>query len=320
VPGGKPARMPFHREKTVRIFIASLRARALLGAALAAAVPLPGQACSTCACGDNTITLMGAEKPFAGRLRAALDYHVRSETFGGGVDYQSIDEDRMVLGLSYSPAPDATLSVQVPYVHKHMKDATLTETDARGVGDTDVTARLVLWRDQPQLSRHLAGLRAGVRLGTSDEVTDSQGNLVDIDAQPDAGAFAPNVGLWYGYYNMPVFVSFSTAYMFYGHGNQGLDPGDALVASLNAQYGTGNWALQLGLDGRHTGRNRFSGVDDPDSGGTVIALAPGGVLRFGPDFLVHAAVQIPVSRQLNGVQDERTAWRVGVAWDFGGDE
>ena len=39
-------------------------------------------ACSTCKCGDYTITLFGTEKAYDGRLRVGLDYLYRSETAG----------------------------------------------------------------------------------------------------------------------------------------------------------------------------------------------------------------------------------------------
>lgn len=287
-------------------------------AALALAVN-PVWACSTCACGDYTITLMGAEKPFGGRFRAALDYAVRSELKGtrGQPDEQDLDEWRTSLGLSYSFGNGLTLAAQVPFVRKRVRNANLQEFETEGLGDMDLLLRWVAFRDQPATPRHLAGLRAGVRLPTSEEVEDAQGQVVDIDAQPDAGAAAPNLGLWYGYYAFPVFVSASAFYLFYGEGRQDFEPGDAAVASLVGQYALGqSVALQLGLDARHTDANRFSGVEDPHSGGFLAMGFAGGVLRFGPDFLIHAGVQVPLVEALDGEQEEKTGVRVGLAYDF----
>ena len=296
-----------------RAFVAAVFALALL------LQPRGAAACSTCACGDYTITLMGAEKPYAGRLRAAADFAMRSETKGaaGQLDFQDIDEWRTNLGLSYSPSPRLTIGAQVPLVKKRVRFGNLAEIETEGVGDADLLLRWAAWQDRATMPRHMAGLRAGVRLPTSEEVKDGNGNRIDIDAQPDPGATAPNLGGWYGYYRFPLFVTASAYYLKYGEGNQDFEPGDALIASVSGQYALGeSFAIQLGLDGRHTQRNRFSGVEDPNSGGVLTMGFAGAVLRFGADFLVHAGIQFPLHEDLNGVQEEERSYRIGLAYDF----
>jgi hypothetical protein len=296
-----------------------IRAGKLLVAAVLTAASPATLACSTCACGDNTITLMGVEKPFGGRFRAAVDYNTRTEEKGtsGSLDRQVIDEQRINLGISYSFSPKLTAAAQLPFVRKHVRNANLGEIEAEGLGDMDVTLRWTAYSDGRAFPRHLGGVRAGIRLPTSDEVKDSSGALVDIDAQPDAGATAPNLGLWYGYYALPVFVSVSGYHLFYGDGRQGFDPGDATILSVTGQYAvTDSFAVQAGLDARHTDSNRFSGVEDPNSGGTLGMGSLGVVYRFGADFLVHAGVQLPLIEDLYGEQSEETAYRIGLAYDF----
>jgi hypothetical protein len=61
------------------------RARvALIGATLTAvgSLPAPAQACASCGCGDPTLTTLGTTKPFAGRLRAALQLAYRTDAVG----------------------------------------------------------------------------------------------------------------------------------------------------------------------------------------------------------------------------------------------
>jgi len=291
---------------------------AAAAALLALSAAPPAWACSTCACGDYTITLMGAEKPYAGRLRGAIDFSARSETKGrsGQLDYRDIDEWRTSIGLSYSLDPRLTLGAQLPLVRKRVRSGNLGEIESRGLGDADLLLRWVAWQDK-EMPRHMAGVRAGLRLPTSAQISDDNGDLVDIDAQPDPGAAAPSLGLWYGYYRFPLFISASGYTMAYGDGNQGFEPGDAFVGSLSAQYAlTDALAVQAGLDARHTRTNRFSGVDDPDSGGSLAMGFLGAALRFGPDLLVHAGVQLPLHDALDGAQQEDTAYRAGVAYDF----
>ena len=280
-----------------------------------AALPAAAQACSTCGCGDYSITLMGIEKPFAGRLRTSMDYAARSESFGVDAGHHELDEGRATLGLSWSPVADATVALQVPYVSKRLVEDGVT-TDTHGFGDADLTARVVLYQDGRTVPHHLGGLRVGLRLPTSERAYADDGTLIDIDAQPDAGALARSLGAWYGYYDLPVLVSFSVAHLFYGHGRQEFDPGDATLASLTGQYGFGDFAVQVGLDARHAQRNVRAGVVDPDSGGTLLMASPGVAYRFGSDFVVNAGAQLPVVKRLNGAQDETAGWRAGVAYDF----
>lgn len=100
-------------------------------------------------------------------------------------------------------------------------------------------------------------------------------------------------------------------------GYQGLDQGTAVLATVTGQYGlTHQWSLQLGLEGRVAGYNRFDGVRDDDSGGTALFIAPGVVWAPATDWIVYASGQLPVIRNLHGEQEERGDIRVGVAFDF----
>lgn len=293
--------------------------KTIMGAAtgatlILAALPQAAQACSTCKCGDYTITLMGAEKGFSGRFRVGLDTLLRSESQGAGLEEQKTDEWRTTLGLAYSVSPDLTFAVQVPYVRKEIEAPNLARLEASGLGDIDLSARWTLWRSG---NRHQAGLRGGLRLPTADEVKDG-GDKLDIDVQPDAGAVAPSLGAWYGYYAYPWFGQVSASYVQYSEGHQNFHGGDVVLASALGQYALGqSVALQFGIDARQSQKNEFSGVADGDSGGFLAMGLIGAVVRFGSDFLVHAGVQLPLADNFNGTQDENASFRAGLAYDFG---
>lgn len=294
------------------------RLAAAVAALALAGIPAAAMACSTCKCGDYTITLMGAEKPFQGRLRGSVEYVSRSEMQGSGIARRETDEQRTLVGLAYSVTPSLTIAAQLPFVQKRITDpATLGEAEARGLGDMDLTGRLVLYQDRA-FPRHMAGLRLGIRLPTAEEVTGPGGGPLDIDVQPDAGATAPNAGAWYGYYRFPWFASVSATYFWYGDGRQGFEPGDATLLSLLSQRAIGQtFALQLGVDARYARPNSFSGVTDPDSGGTLAMAYAGVAARFLSDeLLINVGIQEPVLDNLNGVQEEGTTWRAGVTYDF----
>lgn len=292
------------------------RALAVFMAAALAGAPGITRACSTCKCADNTITLFGTEKPFSGRFRVALDYYLRSESTGAGISEQSVDETRATLGVAYSLDPDWTLALQVPYVRKELESATLARQKASGLGDIDLTLRWVAHRSGGVSGRHLAGLRGGLRLDSADEVK-RNGVLLDIDVQPDAGATAPNLTAWYNYFHFPWFMNLSVTYFTFGEGNQDFQPGDTWLASALAQYGLSQTlALQAGLDARRSDKNEFSGIQDPDSGGTLAMAFAGVAVRIGEELLFHAGYQSPVVENLHGEQDEDDAFRIGLAYDF----
>ncbi|ULQ47819.1 hypothetical protein JN531_005890 [Flagellatimonas centrodinii] len=295
-----------------RALAAGATSLALLGASSAAL------ACSTCKCGDYTINLFGAEKPFEQRFRVGADLLIRSESQGDPtVNARETEETRLLLGLAYSLNEDVTVALQLPFVRKTLEDNTLARQEAEGFGDADLVARWVLYRQGAVSGRHLAGVRAGVRLPTSEQVRDSSGARLDIDVQPDAGAWAPNVGAWYGYYRFPWNVNATVTWLQFANGRQGFDPGNALVASVHGQYGvTQTVALQAGLDARYAQRNRFSGVVDPDSGGTLAMVFAGAAVRLFDELILNAGVQLPLLDRLNGVQEEDPVVRFGFAYDL----
>ena len=278
--------------------------------------PVPALACSTCKCADQTITLFGTEKPFSGRFRIALDYYARSETTGSGVSEQTIDEERSTFGVAYSLSPDITLALLIPFVRKELETVTLARQEASGLGDIDFIARWVMRRSGGISGRHLAGLHGGVRLPTAEEVEDN-GMRLDIDVQPDAGATAPNIGAWYSYFRFPWFVNLSATYFTFSEGNQDFQAGDAFLASALAQYGINEKvALQFGLDVRHSERNDFSGVTDPNSGGVLAMGFTGLALRVGEELLVSLGYQSPLIENLHGDQEEGDTFRIGLTYDL----
>lgn len=277
-------------------------------------------ACSTCKCGDYTISLFGVEKPFESRFRVAVEHVYRSEVHGEGSPAgitRKTDEHRTLLGVAYSFNEDLSLAVQLPYVQKEIVDNTLARQEARGIGDLDVVGRWVLHRGGEGSGKHLAGMRVGVRLPTGESVKDANGALIDIDAQPDAGSTVPNIGGWYGFFQFPWAVNAAVTYYRFGKGDQGFAPGDAVVASFVSQYAlTQTLALQAGVDARYAGKNRFSGASDADSGGTLAMVSVGAAWRMLDEVIVNAGVQLPVLDELNGYQEEKPAFRVGIAVDL----
>lgn len=266
-------------------------------------------ACSTCIVGDPTLSLMGTEKSFEGRLRFSADYLSRIEKMGlEGVNQTKLTEQRLTLGLSYAWDEKLNLSMRVPIVHKRLNFVNLAEQTHHGIGDMELSAKWTLSSD----ARHLYGIVGGARLPTAQKI-----NNLDIDGQPGTGAFVPHVGGWYGFYHYPYFLYASSIYHYAFEGFDNFKAGDALVSTLAGQFAfTHSLAFQLALETRWSKPNQFNHQNDPDSGGTLGFLSPKLIYSITPNMLLNLGVQLPIIKKLKGNHQEDTTLQFGVIYDF----
>ena len=110
----------------------------LLGGLTLAAASSSALACSTCKCGDPTITLLGSEKAFSGRFRLGLDLLWRSETQGADNNPRQIttDESRAVLGVAYSASERLSFALQMPYVEKTITRRDFSREQGRALAES----------------------------------------------------------------------------------------------------------------------------------------------------------------------------------------
>ena len=93
-------------------------------------------ACSTCLAGDPTLTLMGTEKSYSGRLRIAGEMLYRTETVGEEpVDQSQLREQRFTLGLAYAWNERLNLAIRLPLIHKYLEYVSLATEQTTGIGD-----------------------------------------------------------------------------------------------------------------------------------------------------------------------------------------
>lgn len=275
-------------------------------------------ACATCLCGDPTITTMGTEKPFAGRMRASVEYLERGEEVGvPAVSEHEIDERRLTYSFSYAPSKTWMIAASLPLVTKEVRRYDLSREQGSGVGDLDLSARWFIGGGGGFPVRNLWGLQFGMRLPTSSE-QHSNGEPIDFDAQPGAGATIPSVGAWYGHYRMPWFFYTSAVVQHaVSDGYQGYRAGDVILLTGHTQYALHQrFALQFSLDGRWKEQDQYDGVTDADSGGVLVMASPGIAWTPVEDLVFNASYQIPAIENLHGRQEEESILRVGVAYDF----
>jgi len=274
-------------------------------------------ACSTCMVGDPTQSLMGAEKPFENRLRLSLDYLSRSEELGRkGFNKKDIEEQRVSLNLAYAPTSRIMLGINIPYVKRQLESFNLTEEDVTTLGDVTITIKNYM-QEKEFLQKHMYGFLGGIKLPTASEQENNDGDPLDFDVQAGQGATVVNAGAWYAHFNYPYLFYTSASYHVANEGYQDFQAGDALVYNASAQYASDHsLSYYLSLEGRSSQKDTFGGVDDEDSGGTIVFLAPGIIYTIKPDLLLNAAVKFPAIEQLDGDHEEGTIISIGVTYDF----
>ncbi|MDO6461498.1 hypothetical protein Q4485_12385 [Granulosicoccaceae sp. 1_MG-2023] len=298
--------------KTVRPerAVAATAVAALLGSTKALA-------CATCLCGDPTLTSMGSEIPFAGRKRISLAYLRRAETVGSaGINQRELKEQRLELGGSYWLSDKWALGARLPFVEKELTDQSLRTLRTRAAGDLSLDARYVLQRDG--FGRSTAtGLQLSLRLPTASEAQ-RDGEVLDTDVQPGRGLWLPTVALWHTRTAYPWSLFSSLSYTAdVDEGFDGYRFGGAWRLNVQSQYALSYaTALQLGANARLSGKDRYDGTDDDNSGGFILMLAPGLIQQLGTDTVLNLSVQIPALTDLNGEQSEDPAWQLGLTHDF----
>ena len=170
---------------------ARLMAPALAALTLLLVAP-EAKACAACSCGDPTLTTLGADQPFAGRIRAAAS--VRGWGYSDTLTGQEIGELRLDLGAAYSPLEWLTLSAQLPLQARQRWDVQ-AGGQSFGPGDLTLAARAMLWRDRPFASRWLFGALAGVVLPTAVDLPGTLALPSDSPLTLGEGALSPLAGL-----------------------------------------------------------------------------------------------------------------------------
>lgn len=275
-------------------------------------------ACATCLCGDPTITTMGTEKPFAGRMRAGVEYLSRGETAAQpDINEFEVDEERITYSFSYALNSEWMFAASLPMVTKKVTRFDNSHAQGSGIGDMDFSARWFVGKDESFPVKYLWGVQFGLRVPASSEQK-KNGAAIDIDAQPGVGATIPSVGIWYGRYAMPWFF-YTSAVVQHAvtEGYQDYQAGDVALLTGLVQYALNyGVAMQLSLDGRFKKHDKYDGVEDENSGGVLIMATSGIAWTPVEDLILNMSYQLPVIENANGRQEEDPTFKIGVAYDF----
>lgn len=293
-------------------------ATALVSAALLL-VPGPrAWACATCACGDPTLSSMGAEQPFEGRLRLSTTLRAWGHTMGReGEDATALRELRMDVAVAYAPVPWLMLAVNLPLQARETREVSLARERGWGVGDVDVSAKAFVWKDKDFSPDQLVSVVAGVKLPTAPTLRAADGAVLGLDAQLGTGSVDPMAGLaWQGFRGPWSFLASAMGFLP-TRGREGFRAGASVRTSLGAQYQPGTrWAVRLGLDTRVEAPNDIDGEREPDGGGFIAYASPDVIYSPATDVVLQAGVRVPFVSQLRGRVVTTPIAQLSLAYDL----
>jgi hypothetical protein len=280
--------------------------------------PRQALACATCGCGDPTLTGLGTEQPFAGRLRSSLELSYRTDAIGSaGIDRIEVREARADISLAWAPLGTLFLAALVPSVYRDALDASLAQTDAWGLGDIELRAKWFVYRDRALAPRWLLAAVGGVKLPTARWQSDSQGELLPLEVQPGTGSLdlllGPLLSMFQGQTSAYASLQWSQPLS----SRAPLEPGSSLRGSMALQYQLVQaLALRAAADGRWDEPSREAGLPDPNSGGWVLFLGGDVLVSPAADLSLSVGVRAPAVNELAGAHEEGLRASLAVMRDW----
>lgn len=259
--------------------------------------PRDAFACPTCACGNPALTSMGAEQPFAQRVRLATTLRAWQQDEGvANLDAVRLRELRLDLTASWSPTARLTLSVNVPVQLREQLAVNLERQTALGWGEADVSVRVVVAGAGQLRPRALVSLVGGARVPSALTLRDRDRRLLDVDAQLGAGGLVPQLGVaWSGFFGDRWSAMASLTGELPLEGRYGLRMGPAAVLVALAQFQPLRWfGLRTGADVRGELPSFVNGVADGRLAGLLGSLLGDTVFRLGQQAVLLVGVRVPL--------------------------
>ena len=300
-----------------------MRARAIVSIAafsLLTLFPPRVLACSVCDC-DPAAGTLGLDRPSASSLRLALEDRYLSKESGSGDNAESEREDRLVLRAQYSPIGPLVLQLELPYYlfKNHLNSTGLQDDGATGIGDVTLGARYELLRVGLD-ARHVVALTGTLKTPTGPNARHLPGQEPDEHLQLGSGTWDGLAGISYLYGFQPWTLYANVTGRLNSANSRGFRYGHALFGTLGARrtfLDSHRLVASLEAQVRFAGKDHFAdGSTDPDTGG-FLGYATGSVgYALTNDLLLRAVAQVPVVKDLNGVQGEHPVVYLTLAYDF----
>jgi hypothetical protein len=326
----------------------------LLAVALCATIsltqPSPAHACSMCRCGDPTFNAFGTDVYADGKLRLALDWQRYDKEQGIAEDHdeeeigeeheglrpatahhevagrESAVEDRLTATLSYAVADRLNLVARLPFSSHHLSEPShdgATEETARGLADPEIYAFVQLWSSQFEggLGRRAwISALAGVKTPWGQNDKEEDGVRLDEHLQSGSGSTDPFGGLAAFYLlDERSSVYSSLQHRWTGSNDFGYRYGAQTFVNLGYERKLGrllDGALELNYRDADQDRISSDGDLDPNTGGSVLYATPRLMLDLGRGWVGRLSIQVPVAKDLQGDQTERSVANLGFTYLF----
>lgn len=298
---------------------ARARTFVLLAVAVGFAAARRAEACSSCGCGDQTLTATGIERPYRNRIRLAWEERYGSLTMGDDATGEHTQFLRSTLAASWSPVKRLTIAAALPWVTSWIERSPIPRTTVNGLGDLEIVARAVLFQEKSFAPHHVLWASAGLKFPTGPRATDSAGFIAPPDDQPGSGSWDPFGGITYAFFSGELTSFFASgALRWTTPGWDGYRRGSALGGSLVLQLQPWGWgAFQLGGDFVWTQADVLANSHAvPNTGGTTGYLAVAFLANPWRDLLIRVLVDAPLIMALNGTQSVGPQVVAQLSYDF----
>jgi hypothetical protein len=216
--------------------------------------------------------------------------------------------------LDYGFTPEWGMSLIVPYVdrrhehiHNHRGEKLIERWDFSEVGDVRVLGRWQTALADTAFDRAgFGGLTFGLKLPTGKhDVTNGEGAVAERSLQPGTGTTDLIVG---GYYRVVLplndlsgFVQLQAVFPLNERDNY--RPGVQAELDGGLRYeASERLGLMLQLLYRYKDRDKGSEAEPANTGGHVLAIAPGASFAITNSVQLYGFVQLPLYQYVNGVQ------------------
>ena len=290
---------------------------------------------------SNCTLIRGSQSGLASKGRFVVDLSYRyirqtdakkgSSDFNGNVDVAKVEfetgtierehhrEFRTInelgqLDISYGITEKFTLSLSVPFLndrkHEHNDGVDNSIADpgeftnqdgTSGFGDITLLAKYAVW----QTTKHQLIAGAGVKFATGDfKLKNSEGAINEPTIMPGTGSNDPILSLLYSFSLIPNRLSFfaSASHRFTTENTLEYEFGDSTFIDGGASYRVNEKiTLITQINTRISRRDRYVGMDVPNTGVTFINITPGLVITASENVSLYTHVQVPIYQRVNDV-------------------
>ncbi len=232
-----------------------------------------------------------------------------SEASGSATQDRDVFAALSVLG--YGGNGDLALFGVLPYLDKQLEvsaNGQRISRESSGFGDLTLFGRYTVFRDDvPGRTFHIAPF-VGLKIPTGEDDERDQLGRLPQPLQLGSGSWDPFIGIVGTYQTLDFEVDAQLSFQANTEAND-FEFGD--VARLDGSLQYRLWPRNLGegvpsflyavLEANliYQDRNRINGIEDPDSGGTLLFLTPG-LQYVTRRWIAEGVVQLPAMQNLNG--------------------